>query len=207
VTKACQHAVEGKLGTYCPIAISQSDLSPICEGNEHASGATCRAWELAQKAAGRSLPKPNTQGKLQLNCPPLVGIDFLLEQGDILAVEDNPVSMKVLEKSLSGLKRELIKTTNGQEALNAINSNPKISLILLDLDMPVMNGYDFVDALNEIYEGQFPFAILIVSEMNDWKKAKSMIDKGITSHIKKPYNAKDLQQKIFESLKNFKQGN
>lgn len=60
----------------------------------------------------------------------------------ILIVEDIEASYQLLEAMLSKLKVNLIWAKNGEEAVSMCKEDPKIDLILMDINMPIMNGYD-----------------------------------------------------------------
>ena len=67
----------------------------------------------------------------------------------ILIVEDNKVNLMVIEKFLQSLNMESYSVFNGEEAVKHITSGEKYDLILMDCNMPVMNGYDATKAIRE----------------------------------------------------------
>ena len=63
----------------------------------------------------------------------------------ILVVEDNKINREMLNEILSD-EYKILETENGQEALDILESNKEnIALIILDVMMPVMDGYTFLD--------------------------------------------------------------
>lgn len=188
----------GSLGEYCPILLCQSKIPPLHHKDQDLCPA-CYSWEKAENVAGKALKVPEVTLE-NLKCETVFAIDYLLEGKKILCVEDNIVSMKVLTKTLGPLSNLTVKAKNGQEALDYISNNNDIGLILLDLEMPVMDGRTFMEKVMEIYEEDYPFTVVIVSELKNWKQAKILIELGVSSQVKKPYKAEELLEVIKESL-------
>lgn len=195
--------VKGELGQYCPILMTQSELDPVVDHGGHICPA-CYSWQLAQRQAGKVIQKPKLNRET-MKAEPIQNVDFLLSNSRILAVEDNIVSMKILEKTMGGLSNAFIKAKNGEEALAAVNQGGAIKLVLLDLSMPVMDGYTFMQKLSEIYREDLPFAVVLVSELKNWEQAKSLIGNGVLSWVKKPYSAVELIEAIQFALFSFQE--
>jgi|GEM_PF-1202837 len=68
----------------------------------------------------------------------------------ILIAEDKKINYEILKETLSITDAELIWAKNGQEALDIVTSNGKIDLILMDIQMPVMNGYETTQKIKSI---------------------------------------------------------
>ena len=69
-------------------------------------------------------------------------------QKQILIVEDNELNRAIICEILSGQYR-VLEAENGQEGLDILQQNKDVALILLDMMMPVMDGYTFLDRLRE----------------------------------------------------------
>jgi CheY-like chemotaxis protein len=193
-----KHQVEGVLGKYCPLLMTQNETDPFCNDDD-GLGTACYAWETAEKTAHKALQPP----ELTLNniaVDSFYHIDFLLAGKKILCVEDNKVSMKILVKSLGILEPLVLEAVNGQEALDILTSDGNIGLVLLDLDMPVMNGTEFMDKAFDFFGDNPPFTTVIVSELRDWDQAKKLIENGVSSQVKKPYKVEELINTIKSAL-------
>ena len=71
----------------------------------------------------------------------------MVQQKQILIVEDNALNRAMLSEILSD-DYEILEAENGQEALEILEQNREsITLILLDVMMPVMDGYTFLDQI------------------------------------------------------------
>lgn len=69
--------------------------------------------------------------------------------GSILIVEDDAGIRESLHLLLESENYHVMAAANGKEALDLLKSGPHPGLILLDLMMPVMNGWEFLDAIKE----------------------------------------------------------
>lgn len=110
----------------------------------------------------------------------------------ILLVEDDKLDVISVERSLSKFEMEyqLYTAYNGKEALAMLEGPLKLnppSVILLDLNMPKMNGVEFLRALRsqEAYKGIKVFIMTTSSETTDRTTTKQL---GISGYIIKPLN-------------------
>ena len=113
----------------------------------------------------------------------------------ILIVEDEPDIRSVMQESLESVGLSILTAANGQEALEKLENNPGVSLILLDLMMPVMNGWQFLSAIdkNPLFKN---IPIVVVTVFSD--QAKDLNVKGV---IKKPFDLNDLLKQVNDILK------
>ena len=76
----------------------------------------------------------------------------MIRQKKVLIVEDNKINREILNEILSGTY-EVLEAKNGKAALEILQQNRgEISLILLDVMMPVMDGYTFLDLIKKDIE-------------------------------------------------------
>jgi CheY-like chemotaxis protein len=68
-----------------------------------------------------------------------------MKQRHILVVEDNPVASEQFAAVLAGQGYEVVAVRDGQAALEFLGANPPPDLILLDLGMPVLDGWQFLN--------------------------------------------------------------
>jgi CheY-like chemotaxis protein len=113
----------------------------------------------------------------------------------ILIVEDEPDIRSVMQESLESVGLSILTAANGQEALEKRGNNPGVSLILLDLMMPVMNGWQFLSAIdkNPLFK---KIPIIVVSVFSD--QAKDLNVRGV---IKKPFDLDNLLKQVNDILK------
>ncbi len=127
-----------------------------------------------------------------------------LQGNKILVVEDNRINQLVVAKMLRKLGMEVITADNGAEALEAFN-NSYFDLVLMDIQMPVMDGYR---ATAEIRKSTDPrkrdvpiIALTASAFLTEKEKAKLF---GMNDHVGKPFGPDDLLEKIHASLALYK---
>ncbi len=110
----------------------------------------------------------------------------------ILVAEDNQVNMLILRNFLNKWDAHHIETTNGQEALDQFQKET-FDIVLLDLEMPIMDGYSAVNAIKKI-NPKTPVLAFTAALYDDM--ANDLKSKGFDSHILKPFKPSDLFEKI-----------
>ena len=113
----------------------------------------------------------------------------------IAITEDNAIALKSLEEKLAGFNDILVKHTakNGSEILENLKQNPLIDVILMDIEMPVMNG---IEATAKIKEQYPQIKIVMITIYDDDDYIFNAIKAGADSYILKDTRA----EKIYETL-------
>jgi CheY-like chemotaxis protein len=118
----------------------------------------------------------------------------------ILIAEDEVINMQYLEIILSENKRydfEIIKAWNGDEAVRKCKSDSEIKLLLIDLKMPVLNGFEAVKIIREIYP-EIPIIAQTAYTSNvELNKAKQA---GCNDVISKPISEQDISKLLDKYL-------
>jgi two-component system, cell cycle response regulator DivK len=107
----------------------------------------------------------------------------------ILIVEDVESNYLYLNAVLSRLNAQIEWVKNGLEAVDFAKENPQIALILMDLQMPEMNGYDATREIKKIYPEMKIVAQTAFAMSDDRAKA---IEAGCDDYLAKPIRSKDL---------------
>ena len=117
-----------------------------------------------------------------------------MEKSRILLVDDEPMNLHVLIEALKD-SYELLVATNGPEALNLAQNEPHPHLILLDIMMPEMDGYEVIKRLKEDNSTkEIPVMfITALSEVDDEAKG---LELGAVDYISKPFNLRITQARI-----------
>ncbi len=111
-----------------------------------------------------------------------------------LIVDDSKVIRMVARKILEDLNFSIEEAEDGQEALNACyNSMP--DAILLDWNMPVMNGIDFLRELRKSDGGNAPVVVFCTTE-NNIESIQEAIGAGANEYIMKPFDSDIIQAKF-----------
>lgn len=116
----------------------------------------------------------------------------------VLIAEDDEFNFLYLKTILSEEEINLLRAINGKEAVEIVESNPNIDLILMDLKMPIMNGFEATKKIRKIHKDIPIIAQTAYSTIYDEKKA---IESGCSDYICKPFSSEDLLQKIYNQLK------
>ena len=124
----------------------------------------------------------------------------------ILLIEDDAIEILKFNRSLIKLREvhELIEAHNGENALDILAENSQIDLILLDLNMPKMNGFEFLKQLLTDPNLKYIPTVVLTTSINrsDLKQAYSI---GIAGYLVKPLKYEDYVLKIASLLNYWKQ--
>lgn len=113
----------------------------------------------------------------------------------ILLVEDSPVSQRVVVRQLKSLGCEPDVAANGQEAL-ALLAQTDYTIVLLDCQMPVLDGYATVQAIRKL-EGQNRQTVVIAMTANDFEGEQAKcLNAGMNDFLNKPFCEAELLEKL-----------
>ena len=111
-----------------------------------------------------------------------------------LIVDDSRFIRTVARKILQELAFETVEASNGQEALN-ICSDGMPDAVLLDWNMPVMSGIEFLRALRLMPGGSAPVVLFCTTE-NDLSHIQEAITFGADEYIMKPFDSEIIEAKL-----------
>jgi len=111
----------------------------------------------------------------------------------ILVVEDDTNNYLFLEQLLKKTNAQIEHATDGKEAVNFVKNNSKIDVVLMDIQMPVMDGYEATRKIRE-FNKDLPILAQTANAMVE-DKSKSL-DAGCNDYVAKPVNKKVLLNKI-----------
>jgi two-component system alkaline phosphatase synthesis response regulator PhoP len=112
----------------------------------------------------------------------------------ILAVDDDPSIIKLLEIKLKRSGYEVISAVNGQEGYDrAVEERP--DLVLLDIMMPKMDGYEVCALLKQTLGAESP-AIVMLSAKGQQSDMKKGFEVGADDYVVKPFDLKALVDRI-----------
>lgn len=119
--------------------------------------------------------------------------EFNWKDLSILIVEDNLVSYKLLEISLSKTGCKILHAENGVEAIELVKQKPEIDVVLMDIQLPIMNGYDATREIKKI-KPDLPVIAQTANAM-DSDRVKCL-DAGCSDYVTKPIVLNDLMPVI-----------
>jgi two-component system chemotaxis response regulator CheY len=113
----------------------------------------------------------------------------------VLVVDDSALIHQMYKMVLMRYKCQIVDALNGQDGLDKLDKNPDADLILLDINMPVMNGLDFIRKVKEL--GSFNhIPIVLVSTEGKEEDTMRGLALGAKGYVKKPFQPSDLHQLI-----------
>jgi CheY-like chemotaxis protein len=115
----------------------------------------------------------------------------------ILVVEDDAVTREGLGVILERAGYEVALSANGHEALALLASGPPPDLILLDVFMPVMDGWQFLDRLKRQAPPPIPVVVATAAAIltREWA-----LDHGCKGFLRKPFEADELLAEVRRCL-------
>lgn len=117
----------------------------------------------------------------------------------ILIVDDNRVSLKIIELNLRKHRYKTITTKSGKEAFEILLSNREIRLVIADIMMPEMDGLELLERMKKNHELE-SIPVIICTALKDIETVQKAIRLGCRHYITKPVNPGQLQQKVCEVL-------
>ena len=110
----------------------------------------------------------------------------------VLVAEDSPVNMTITRKFLERWEVSVHEATNGQEAVQLFQKN-QYDLVLIDLDMPVMDGYEALVEIQKINQAipAIAFTAAVLPNMRE-----HLANKGFNDFLQKPFRPEDLHKII-----------
>jgi len=116
----------------------------------------------------------------------------------ILIVDDEPFNVDYLEQILEDVDCETVSAINGQEALDKVKSEPP-DLILLDIMMPVMDGFEVLARLKANPSWR-DIPVIVISASDDLPSVAKGIELGADDYLPKPFQPILLHARISSSL-------
>lgn len=111
-----------------------------------------------------------------------------------LVVDDSKVVRMVARKILEGLNFQVVEAENGKLAMDeCVKVMP--DAILLDWNMPVMSGIEFLRLLRKSDGGQIPIVVFCTTE-NDIQHIQEAITAGANEYIMKPFDSEIIESKF-----------
>ena len=121
-----------------------------------------------------------------------------MSKAKVLLVDDEAFNLDFLQQALEDENYEISIAADGQEALNKIKSE-KPDLVLLDLMMPVLDGFEVLKQV-KADDNLRDTPIIIISAEHDSKSVVKGIKQGAEDYMTKPITAANLLKKVKEYL-------
>ncbi len=184
---------EANIPGYTKLQISVSVGGTLCQ-NEKIDEAVSRADHLMYQAKNNKNMVVTEQEELRLNQT------GAMHKQKILVVDDSELNQEILITMLED-DFDIVVANNGMECLEILKQYGKeISIVLLDIVMPVMDGFEVLTHMNRNRWIEDIPVIMISSEESDtyiWKAFQL----GVSDYISRPFDNRVVRQRVFNTIK------
>lgn len=112
-----------------------------------------------------------------------------------LVVDDSKAVRMILGKILKELSFQVMEAGDGQEALNKLNQGEKADLMLVDWNMPIMNGYELVRAVRaNVFLNDM--RIMMITTETSMSNVEQALAAGANEYLMKPFTKELLMEKL-----------
>jgi response regulator RpfG family c-di-GMP phosphodiesterase len=129
---------------------------------------------------------------------------FSAKAKTVMLIDDEAQWLDLIQQALSGESYKVITANGGEAALKKLQKN-KPDLILSDVRMPVINGFDLFEQVhnNPKYRG-IPFVFM--SSIDDYDAKRAARELGVSDYVEKPFDAEGIKHIVLDLLLRFKNG-
>jgi two-component system, chemotaxis family, chemotaxis protein CheY len=112
-----------------------------------------------------------------------------------LVIDDSRAVRLLIRNILGELGMEVVEAGNGQEGLDRLGDSPEVDLVLVDWNMPVMDGLEFITAVRgqRIYD---PVRIVMVTTETESEQVTRALAAGANEYVMKPFTKDVLVAKL-----------
>jgi len=116
--------------------------------------------------------------------------------GKALVVDDSKAIRMILTRILTGLGYEVLEAASGREALNVIEAEKSgVALILLDWNMPEMNGLELLKQLRQNPAISSPVVVMVTTE-TEMSHMAAALEAGANEYVMKPFTRDIIVEKL-----------
>ncbi|HMD97492.1 MAG TPA: response regulator [Terriglobia bacterium] len=112
-----------------------------------------------------------------------------------LVIDDSRTTRKILMRMLNKMGFETVEAADGREGLDRLKEMGASDLVLVDWNMPVMDGFDFVRAVRAEREYD-SVPLVMVTTHNDLESVAQALEAGATEFIMKPFTEDVIREKL-----------
>ncbi|MEW6419557.1 MAG: response regulator [Nitrospirota bacterium] len=113
----------------------------------------------------------------------------------VLIVDDDSKSRCLFEAHLISMGFETVLANNGDEAMEILAGDPYFDLIITDVMMPYMSGFDLTKELKK-YKDTKDIPVIGTSAFHDWKKSRAELELLVDGFVPKPVTKNVLENEI-----------
>jgi two-component system chemotaxis response regulator CheY len=120
----------------------------------------------------------------------------------VLIIDDSALARRFIRQCVQitfGNELEFLEASNGKDGLAVLGTNPDSWLVLTDLNMPLMDGFEFVRHLR--ISGFSKINVVVVSSLQNSAREKELLQEGALAVMSKPISPQKLKEQIEPLLK------
>jgi len=119
----------------------------------------------------------------------------------ILIIEDEPMLLNALTQEFERRTCRVSSATDGQDAVSILRRESSFSIILLDLILPHLNGFEVLKVIMDSPQLR-RIPVVVLTNLSDETTISSIIAAGVTDYlVKADYTLKEIVDKVFEIIK------
>jgi PAS domain S-box-containing protein len=173
------------LGLAAVLGIVKGHRGDIAVESQPGVGATFRIYLPLSERAGATRRQPEADAGAAATGQ------------TVLVVDDEAIVRKLATLALERRGFRVLVATHGQEALDVLRANPGISLVILDLTMPVMTGEQTLPLIRAMYP-EIP--VILSSGFNEAEISRRFASSGIAGVLQKPYTISGIVLKVVHAI-------
>ena len=112
-----------------------------------------------------------------------------------LVIDDSRTMRMIVGRTVKDLGFDITEAGNGQEALDCLNRESGFALILCDWNMPVMNGFEFIQKIRTDFRYSNCLVVMVTTE-TDTQQMLRALEAGANEYIMKPFTRDTLEEKL-----------
>jgi two-component system chemotaxis response regulator CheY len=112
-----------------------------------------------------------------------------------LVIDDSRTVRAIIGTILRELGMEVLEAANGREGLDQLNAPPGVELVLVDWNMPEMDGLEFVKAVRAVRAFD-PVRVMMVTTETESEQVLRALDAGANEYLMKPFTREILVAKL-----------
>lgn len=112
-----------------------------------------------------------------------------------IVVDDSRATRMILKRALVAQGFDVVEAGDGKQALDELEKTGPLDLALVDWNMPVMTGYELIQAVRS-QKGMDAMAIMMVTTESELSQVQKALDAGANEYVMKPFTDQILQEKL-----------
>lgn len=121
----------------------------------------------------------------------------------LLLIDDNAFNLEVIHGTLESAGYEQLTSVSNPLKLSSILGESSFDLILLDINMPIMDGFGVLSLIQQMYAEYERPPVIMLTAQDDTKNRIKAFDAGASDYITKPFNRKELLKRVALHIDNW----